>query len=999
MNSRWAWFGLILASCVVRLNVDEKTKIACADDQDCPSPMVCEPSLNECVLPGFVPRERIAVTLAFSTPRAGETDVSLSPQIIVVFDRGVDAESFRTRRTLRVAGGDAVALVDEETSLANTYVFSPQTPLLGETTYELVIAAGVTPIEETFDANADIVLSFRTAAAPDRTPPQPPTDVVVDVGPVFRTLRFSNPNDADFAGVLIVRTLGGEAVAVPEDGVIYSGGDDLGNSQVVGSTSEGSFADLIGADADVDYLLFPFDENANYGAAVHPPRVRDAVFRWCPNELLYARAGSPDGGEMATQVNAQPAAEASPALVFGPLDALSSVASELAPSGSTRYVRAVVRTASGVVRGLERTLSLPSATVVLTPNVTSLGVGGRVRVGLSAPGWSAVEVEVDTDPSPSTEGGFAPVAVSGAISGSGAFAEHDFNTPAGGYVLRARPLAQDCLNDGRYSYSSLLSVGNALYVAPSGSDSASGSDPQHAFATIAHAISAAAPGTDIRIAAGRYDEALLIDGKGLSLSGSYDSTFATQNVDVHPSRVVWHGGSEPTDTDPTFAVTNAEVHASHIVFDYDSVGAVMSRDTVLAGVGSSLYLERCAVFAPVTTPEVHAVAGIDTVFLQVRDSTIGLGAGSGSLTHFWGLDFAGEQLSVTGNRFIGAGRTCNEHRGVFVRRGIATIEGNSFSLDAGTTRVGVVCGDGSSTDRSCAVIGNDMSFGTGGSAVGVSYSDVINQPAFRSKIVANRIFGLTSGTEARGIFATNARAAAGTLEISNNVVHTGNANTAFGLELMGSVIALVTHNIFIAGGLNGSVSAAVMLSGFSLPSFENNILATSGNNSTRYCVFEGAADTDPASFVSNLMFACPSALYFNENGLAITDIASVNTLDNSQLAWPAGCTVACETARYNLNRAAALGTTLSTFFTDFDGTDNNPATWDDNNYFFATPDPLLTAGGNDPLLLECGTHEAPMACVLPQTVECGSRGCDYFGAPRVCTGVSTCVSFGPFEQH
>ena len=67
--------------------------------------------------------------------------------------------------------------------------------------------------------------------------------------------------------------------------------------------------------------------------------------------------------------------------------------------------------------------------------------------------------------------------------------------------------------------------GSTVYVTPSGSDANDGSTTAKAVKSVARGLALAAAGTEVRIAAGVYDEQPPPIPQGVTLSGGWDSSF------------------------------------------------------------------------------------------------------------------------------------------------------------------------------------------------------------------------------------------------------------------------------------------------------------------------------------------------------------------------------------------------------------------------------------------------------------------------------------------
>ncbi|MBX3223250.1 MAG: hypothetical protein KF795_22250 [Labilithrix sp.] len=76
-------------------------------------------------------------------------------------------------------------------------------------------------------------------------------------------------------------------------------------------------------------------------------------------------------------------------------------------------------------------------------------------------------------------------------------------------------------------------AGPVYYVSPSGSDASDGTAPERAWATLFHAVKAAARFSTIRVAAGQYTSAVVHVDRELVIKGGFDATFASWDPDAH----------------------------------------------------------------------------------------------------------------------------------------------------------------------------------------------------------------------------------------------------------------------------------------------------------------------------------------------------------------------------------------------------------------------------------------------------------------------------------
>jgi hypothetical protein len=289
---------------------------------------------------------------------------------------------------------------------------------------------------------------------------------------------------------------------------------------------------------------------------------------------------------------------------------------------------------------------------------------------------------------------------------------------------------------------------------------------------------------------------------------------------------------------------------------------------------------------------------------------------------------------------------------------------NASQADAGYA---VRLASGVPTVRNCLLAGsNAAGMHSGGLVVGsgavatIEDSTALGGNAPRSyglhleflsgAIVVDRT--LAAGGNAASGISYGAYVEAPSFVVRNSVLLGGSAQSSIGLSLVGGSPRSVANNTIAGGpGLGGSI--AVVTSGEHR--FTNNILFTIGS-SGRHCFQEASSGgAHPVSFLNNLLFACPDALYIRdatEFDPPLT-IEEINAFDGVLMA-----------ANGHSQFSGNLTTTMTPFelFTDPDGADNVFATVGDNDFSLKTTDPAIIEGGIDSTQMVCGTKEVMAAC-------------------------------------
>ena len=116
-----------------------------------------------------------------------------------------------------------------------------------------------------------------TLIGPDTTPPGPVAAVTATASGSSVTLTWTNPTDADFAGVLIRRAAGSTAPASATDGTLV--GDVTKPGTTVTDTG-------VAANTQYSYSLFAHDGVPNYAAGV-------SYTAWRPHRVSVTAARAP----------------------------------------------------------------------------------------------------------------------------------------------------------------------------------------------------------------------------------------------------------------------------------------------------------------------------------------------------------------------------------------------------------------------------------------------------------------------------------------------------------------------------------------------------------------------------------------------------------------------------------------------------------------------------------------------------------------------------------
>ncbi len=536
---------VLLAACVVHLEPPANARISCETNKDCPANDVCHPLLKECVASGLILAEP---EVAFISPHDGESDVSVTPTIVVAFTVGVDPASVATRAHLIAADGTPVRLGLGSASTANTVALSAGSALEAETLFSFTLDAGIAPAPgvNAVSSSKSFTSGFTTGPSPDLTPPGLVSSISISRSNETRMdLSWTNPSDLDFAGVLILRKAGAVVTEVPQNGVTYASHTPIGDATVVAFINDTQFSDVsVLQGIFYDYAFFAFDKSSNYAAAVRVPFVSAFPFAWCASESGTFEIDSPDAGT--AQISIGEASFYPPTAVALNTPVPLSLGTFLLDQSYS--IRSVAQNANGSAQGLAQIFVASDNTLGSPTTVDPVPIGAPASFVFQPDGWPGFEAQVDIDPLAGSEN-FVDAGAS--VVGDSVIAPM---TASGTYRLRVRPIVNGCTpQDADWVTSAEFAVGSGklYYVSTArGSDANNGLTPLLPFATIGHAVNQVVAGdpTDIFVETGTYAEVVtLVDG--VRLSGGYAAQFVARDVPFLTS------DKPPKDNTPQYPTT------------------------------------------------------------------------------------------------------------------------------------------------------------------------------------------------------------------------------------------------------------------------------------------------------------------------------------------------------------------------------------------------------------------------------------------------------------
>jgi hypothetical protein len=201
-----------------------------------------------------------------STVPADGALIGVAPsQIVVDFDDTVFIPSLAASDlTVDDVGAAGFTVIDGDTVAFDL-------PALADGVHDVEILAG-----EIVDLQGALVALHAGTFTLDTTPPGDVTGLTLTPSDGRIDLAWTNPPDADFAGVLVLRRLGSSPSGTPSDITSYTAGDFIGDGQVVyvGVGSSGTpgavsdWQDDTVAGGTYHYAVFAFDALPHYSAGV-----------------------------------------------------------------------------------------------------------------------------------------------------------------------------------------------------------------------------------------------------------------------------------------------------------------------------------------------------------------------------------------------------------------------------------------------------------------------------------------------------------------------------------------------------------------------------------------------------------------------------------------------------------------------------------------------------------------------------------------------------------
>ncbi|MBI5508532.1 MAG: right-handed parallel beta-helix repeat-containing protein [Deltaproteobacteria bacterium] len=804
-------------------------------------------------------------------------------------------------------------------------------------------------LTDSFGSPSQPVTAASFALANAKTPPAAVRAILVDHVADGRTeLRWTNPADSDFAGVLVLRKAGVVITETPAQGTAYAVGATIGAAEVIGVTLTGALVDLDASSPPYDYAFFAFDTADNYAPGVRVPLVTAAELGWCTDETGWLLVHSPDTGsqqlQLGTTSDQPPLSGTVFPTVADTLGARTALAAGSPVALGTEYVVRVIATnGNGASIGRDRTFWASRRDLVPVGLPPDIQPGGTAVFGFEPDGWAGFDAEVDT----SAESGLETWSAAGVSVVGGA--AQALIPGAGEYRFRVRPVQAGC-PAAPWTVSAPFVLGNFRYVAPGGSGDQSGSDPLNTLPSLTAALAVVAVGTDVRVAEGVYAETVDL-APGVRLLGGYRGDFLLRDPKLYRSWI------------------RPETVAGGYLVGVSAVGAAIDATSVVDG----FYVEP-AVVAPLATwntaveilagasptlsnNEIHAGQALSSTVAVSKVTNNGapkilnnvIDAGSAQFGRTAVMLSWGGRVDVIGNVIT------SSDTGVYVfDGGDAVLDGNQISVASDASVSGINCDGGTMAIRNNAIAAASTATESYGLYL-YQCTDVV----IEKNVVSGAASQAGRGVSVRGV---------GNVTIRNNVIYGGSGGGWHIPVQVVSATPSISNNTLIAS-LGGGSGRGILLwdqYGPATPVVVNNIFVALVADADG--VYEFSASSDPASMHSNLFVGAQSSVYWDADGGGniVTTAAMESALCASSI--PAAG-----------NFVTSL--TPAEVFVDPDGPDDDLTTIDDNDWHLRTTDASITRGGRNAGQSLCGG--AGTGCPGTGAASCGAVVDDFDGATRV----------------
>lgn len=423
-----------------------------------------------------------------------------------------------------------------------------------------------------------------------------------------------------------------------------------------------------------------------------------------------------------------------------------------------------------------------------------------------------------------------------------------------------------------------------------------------------------------------------------------------QSSGTATNRGIVNSASSPTISNNTFTLTSAASQNRGIINETGSAPSITTNNFSLSGTNSSTSIAIDNNASPAI----------------INNNTITFGTSGATSTHTGISSAAGSLASITTNNInlgitnsaisygvlnnasattvqtntIQTGTNSTTY-GVYNSSSSGTISGNTVTTGTGGTNVGIY-NTGSSptiTANTLTITAANTTYGIhntlnssptisnnnirGGAGVSNNYG-IYNHLSSNATISGNLIVGATATGPGYGIYNVTSAPT-----ISNNMILGGSGNNSYGIYHNTSSAAYIYNNT-INGGSAGITAYGLYISNGSTPTIRNNVIFTSGATS-RYCIFEADATSDPIHVENNNLFGCITEFYRDEGSTSVTNLTTSVTTSGSNTLQNFG----------NVN----IDNTGNQLFVNMNGGDGNITTLADNNWSLTTSAAICNVRG------------------------------------------------------
>jgi hypothetical protein len=393
-----------------------------------------------------------------------------------------------------------------------------------------------------------------------------------------------------------------------------------------------------------------------------------------------------------------------------------------------------------------------------------------------------------------------------------------------------------------------------------------------------------------------------------------NNTFTMASAASQNRGIVNETGSAPSITNNSFSLSGTNSSTS-IAIDNNASPAIISNNTITFGTSG----------ATSTHTGISSAAGS---LASITGNTINLG-NTNSANNYCILNNA--SATTVQNNTLNTGVNSTTY-GIYNSSASGTISGNTVTTGTGGTNTGIynTAASPTITANTLTITAANTTYGIhntlnssptisnnnirGGAGVSNNYG-IYNHLSSNATISGNLIVGATATGPGYGIFNVTSAPT-----ISNNMILGGAGSNNYGIYHNTSSAAYIYNNT-INGGSAGNTAYGLYISNGSTPTIRNNVILASGATS-RYCIFEADATSDPIHVENNNLFGCITEFYRDEGSTSVTNLITSVSTSASNTLQNFG----------NVN----IDNTGNQLFVNINGVDGNIITLADNDWNLTT---------------------------------------------------------------